>query len=283
VPSRRKSGGLEDVLPKLSRFVALLVLAVPGVAQAQPVRLIAGYEIEWQGVQVGAFETELVTEPERYHVTYKARTAGFLGWLFPFASQGSSAGARAAAQAWPERYQGGSQYRDRSSSWVVTFDAEGRVIEVELPEQDESDREPVPAALQIAPDPLALALRAIGVAAPGAQFSGTSFDGKRALRFELACAHDLVPFADAPPGAAVAVEQEALACTIEGELAAGASRRWKDRGMRDEDREPVAVWLNRGIVEDSFWPVRVEAPTRYGTVTARLVSLGASAADAPSN
>ena len=45
---------------------------------------------------------------------------------------------------------------------------------------------------------------------------------------------------------------------------------------------PVAVWLGRGIFADAFWPVRVEAPTRYGIVTARLVSL--ESADAtPSN
>jgi hypothetical protein len=43
--------------------------------------------------------------------------------------------------------------------------------------------------------------------------------------------------------------------------------------MRDDDRGPIAVWLGRGIVENAFWPLRVEAPTRYGIVTVRLVSL----------
>jgi hypothetical protein len=140
----------------------------------------------------------------------------------------------------------------------------------------------VPAALQIAPDPLALALGAIGAAAPGARLTGASFDGKRVLRLEGACAEELVALAEAPPGAAAAADRETLACSIDGEVAAGASRRWKGRSMRDDDRRPVAVWLGRGILEDAFWPVRVEAPTRYGTVTVRLVSLE-PAANAASN
>jgi Protein of unknown function (DUF3108) len=265
---------LEDALPKISRLALLLVLvALPGTSQAQAARLVAGYEIEWQGLPIGAFETDLVNGEGTYRVTYRARTTGFLGWLYPFSSQGSSEGSRISTQHMPQYYQGTSHRSDDGSSWAVRFDADGRAVQVEVPADDLADREPVPAALQVAPDPLALALAAIGAAAPGAQLAGTSFDGRRALRFEVACAEDLVALADPPPGAAAAAEREALACAVDGELTAGASRRWQGRSMRDDDRKPVAVWLGRGILEDAFWPVRVEAPTRYGIVTIRLVSL----------
>ena len=43
--------------------------------------------------------------------------------------------------------------------------------------------------------------------------------------------------------------------------------------MRDEERDPATVWLRHGIYGDKLWPVRVEAETRYGTVTAHLVQL----------
>lgn len=266
--------GRDTVLRKV-RF-ALLTLALaasPGTSQALAERLFAGYEIEWQGLPIGVFETELATEAEGYRVLYEARTTGILGWLFPFVSRGSSEGTRTAAEVRSQSYQVGSRRRDDSSAWAVRFGADGRAIEVELPEEDRLDREPVPPALQVAPDPLGLALGAIGAAAPAVRFTGTSFDGKRALRFELACADDLVPLADAPPGAAAAADTEALACTVDGELIAGASRRWQGRTMRDDDRGPASVWFGRGIVGDGFWPVRVEAPTRYGTVTVRLVRL----------
>ena len=274
---------LEDALPKISRLALLLVLVVlPGTTQAQAARLSAGYEIEWQGLPIGAFETEVLTEAESYQVSYRARTTGFLGWLWPFSSEGSSEGSLAAMRPMPQYYQVFSRRRDEDDRWAVRFAADGRAVHVDVPIEERLEREPVPPALQVAPDPLALALAAIGAAAPGAQLAGTSFDGKRALRFEVACADDLVALADAPPGAAAAAERDALACTVDGDLAAGASRRWQGRSMRDDERTPVAVWLGRGILEDAFWPVRVEAPTRYGTVTVRLVSLQ-PAADAASN
>jgi uncharacterized protein DUF3108 len=261
-------------LPKTSHLALLLVLAVlPGAARADAARLFAGYEIEWQGLSIGAFETELLTEAKTYRVSYRARTTGFLGWLWPFTSEGSSEGSLAALQPVPEYYEVTSRRRDESDRWAVRFGADGRAIEVEMPLEERLEREPVPPALQVAPDPLALALAAIGSAAPGAKLTGASFDGKRALRLEGACAEELVALAEAPPGAAAAAERNGLACRVDGELAAGASRRWQGRSMRDEDRRPVAVWLGRGILEDAFWPVRLEAPTRYGTVTIRLVSL----------
>ena len=270
-------------MPKISRLALLLVLVVlPGTTQAQAARLSAGYEIEWQGLPIGAFETEVLTEAESYQVSYRARTTGFLGWLWPFSSEGSSEGSLAAMRPMPQYYQVFSRRRDEDDRWAVRFAADGRAVHVDVPIEERLEREPVPAALQVAPDPLALALAAIGAAAPGAQLAGTSFDGKRALRFEVACADDLVALADAPPGAAAAAERDALACTVDGDLAAGASRRWQGRSMRDDERTPVAVWLGRGILADAFWPVRVEAPTRYGTVTVRLVSLQ-PAADAASN
>jgi hypothetical protein len=284
-PRRATQGtaALEDVLPKISHSALLLVLAVlPGASQAEAARLFAGYEIEWQGLPIGAFETELLTEAETYRVSYWARTTGFLGWLWPFSSEGSSQGSLAAMRPIPEYYEVTSRRRDENDRWAVRFGADGRAIQVDVPLEERLEREPVPPALQVAPDPLALALAAIGSAGPGAKLTGASFDGKRALRLEGACAEELVALAEAAPGAAAAAERGALACSVDGELAAGASRRWKGRSMRDDDRRPVSVWLGRGILEDAFWPVRVEAPTRYGTVTVRLVSLE-PAADTASN
>jgi hypothetical protein len=270
---------LENVLPKISRLALLLVLvALPGTSHAQADRLSAGYAIEWQGLPIGAFETEVWNGEGSYRITYRARTTGFLGWLWPFSSQGSSEGSLAATRPLPEYYEVTSRRRDESERWAVRFGADGRVVDVEIAAEELAEREPVPAGLQVAPDPLALALAAIVDAAPGAKLTGASFDGKRVLQLRGSCAEELVVLADVPPGAAAAAEREALACTVDGDVIAGASRRWQGRTMRDEDREPVAVWLGRGILENAFWPVRVEAQTRYGTVTVRLVNVEPAAA-----
>ena len=269
-------------MARISRLaLLLLVCSAPGGAQAEAERVFAAYDLEWQGVTIGAFETEVVTEADRYRISYRARSTGFLGWLWPFSSEGFSEGSFADMRPLPETYQVTSRRRDEVESWGVRFASDGRAVHVDLPIEELLEREPVPPELKVAPDPLALALGAIGAAGPGAALAGMSFDGKRSLRLEGACAEHLVALAEAPPGSAAAAEpgvargagREALACTLDGELAAGASRRWGGRTMRDEQRQPVAVWLGRGIRADGFWPVRVEAATRYGTVTVRLVSL----------
>lgn len=271
-------------MSKVSKLVQLLVLvALPATAQAQTERLFASYQIEWQGLPIGAFETEVLTEAETYRVTYRARTTGFLGWLWPFLSEGWSEGSFAAGQPLPQHYEVLSRRRDEDERWSVRFGADGRAVHVDVPIEELLEREPVPPELKVAPDPLALALGAIGAATPGVTLAGASFDGKRVLRVQGTCAEDLVALADVPPGAAAAAEREALACTVDGELIAGASRRWQGRSMRDDEGEPVAVWLGRGMLEDAFWPVRIEAPTRYGIVTVRLVSLQPPADGTASN
>lgn len=267
-----------------TRF-ALLTLALTmlsGGAQAQD-RVFASYAIDWQGLHIGAFDARLLTEPGRYELSFEARTEGLIGWLFPFVSRGSSMGTRTAGEIMPERFQGDSAWRDNTRLWVVAFDEGGRAVEIDAPEDDEHDRDPVPEALQVAPDPLALLLRAIVTAAPGVQLSGNSFDGRRVISSELDCAPTMVALADVPPGAAAAAEREALACTVAGHLVAGGSRRWREREEgADEEHKPATVWLSEGIVEGSLWPVRVVGESRYGTVTARLVALNPDP-PAPSN
>lgn len=266
-------------LPHIARAaaVALALSILSHGAHAQE-RLFADYAIDWEGLHIGAFEVVLVTEPGRYQLSYEARAEGLIGWLFPFVSQGSSQGTRTATQIMPERFQGNSAWRDNRRSWAMAFDADGRVTMIEAPDED-SDRDPVPEALQVAPDPLALMLGAIDAAAPGVQLSGSSFDGRRVISSELDCAPTMVAYTDVPAGAAAAAEQEALTCTVAGRLVAGGSRRWRERDGADEERKPATVWLRDGIVESSLWPVRVDADTRYGTVTARLVRLAPD--DAP--
>lgn len=259
----------------LGAVVAGLLSAAP-TARAEP--LAAAYEITWNGMAVGSFATELVTGPERYRFTYEARTTGWLGWLFPFTSEGWSEGELRDRRPRPERYEVQSRWHDGGSDYGVRFGPDGRALQMDVSAEERADREPVPAPLQVGPDPLALALEAFARVAPGAALSGASFDGKRALGFEVACADDLVVPDPVRAGAARAATppvggEPLVACQIDGRLLAGASRRWRSRDADDTDREPVTVWLSRGVLVDRFWPVRVETETRFGAVSADLVAL----------
>jgi Protein of unknown function (DUF3108) len=241
-----------------------LCLLAPGTGLAKE-RLEAAYELRWRGLEIARFEVTLAADEAAYRVAYAARTTGFIAWLFPFTSAGASVGDMAGPGLRPERYAGRSIRRDGTSTWSVEFGPEGdaRRVEVKVPEDEE--RDPVPKALRVAPDPLALALEATGAAAPGIRFAGMSFDGKRAVRFELVC--EPAERALAPDEAALAIDS-ALGCTLDGEVAAGASRRWQSG--RDAARRPAQVLLSREIVAGRYWPVRVEAQTRFGAVVARL-------------
>jgi hypothetical protein len=251
----------------LCRALICLVsgLLAPVVALSSE-RIDAAYELTWSGLEIGRFETRLTADGATYRVAYAARTTGFLGWLFPFSSTGSSEGAMADPGPMPARYVVESQRRGETTAWVVDFGPKGEVERLDLTMLLDEERDPVPPALQKAPDPLALALRATRIAAPGARFEEVSFDGKRAVRFALACAD--AEQAVAPEDDPAVPIRRALDCTVDGELVAGASRRW--RGERETERPPARLLLSREIVPGRYWPVRVEAETRFGAVVVRL-------------
>jgi len=219
---------------------------------------VAAYELAWRGVTIGAFEVAVDQQDERYHISYEARSTGILAVFFPFESKGWSAGAIADGEVLASGHSAQSLFRDKARTWSVAFAADGSVSQLEV-NADGDEREPVPAALQRAPDPLALALAALKDAAPGAELEGRSFDGRRSVQVAMRC----------PPAGVGAVE---LSCTIEGELLAGASKRWRAEHQGEPPiRRPVSVRLSRTVMEDLWWPVWLEVESRYGPVTVTLV------------
>ena len=234
--------------------VTASVLMGAGAAQAN----VAAYELAWRGVAIGEFEVAVDAEAERYHISYEARSTGILAVFFPFESRGWSAGAISDGEVLASNHSAMSSFRDQERNWTIGFGADGAVTELDI-NADGDEREPVPAALQRAPDPLALALSALQDASPGVEIEGQSFDGRRAVRVEMSC-----PEADE--------NDVELTCTIEGELLAGASKRWRDEHEGEPPvRRPVNVRLSRTVMNDLWWPVWLEVESRFGPVTATMV------------
>jgi hypothetical protein len=238
--------------------LALLVLGGPPPAAAET--LTATYALSWAGLEVGELETVVAEQADGgYRVAWQGRTRGLVGALHPFTGWGRSEGRRDGRRFVSARYAGRSRWRDGGTAWLVAFGPDGRATRVEIPPEQLAEREPVPEPLRAAPDPAALALTAIAAAGPGARAAGTSFDGRRAVRFALGCA-------------AAPSEEGELACTVEGRLLAGAARAGRARPGAAADRDPARVWLRADVHEGGgWWPVRIEVPARFGTVTARLV------------
>ena len=243
-----------------------VVLAL-GAAPAGAESLTATYAVTWRGLEVGTFDAEVAVHDGGYRTAWQGRTTGLVGTLFPFATMGTSEGARGRGGAFlPREYTGRSRWRDGDRAWRVVFSGDGRAAEVEVPADELAEREPVPPDLRVGPDPAALALTAIAAAKPGARMVAGSFDGKRAVRFALACGDA----AASDRGGAGPAE---IACTVESELLAGASRRWRERSPDAREAEPARIRLRQGVGGQGYWPVTARVPSRFGTVEARLVRL----------
>jgi len=255
----------------MHRTIVLLLLVTALLARpagAGAAVLEADYVVRWSGIEVGRFTTELRRAAERYHLAYRARTSGPLRWLAGLESEGWAVGRLLDGGVRPEHFRGASSWRDGAGFWRVSFAADGRATEVEVDAATRADREPVPEPLRRGPDPMSLMLAAMQRAAAGERSIARSFDGRRAMRYELACAAEPSPIRAVALGQAA---REALACTVEAELVAGRSARWsRDADQAPRERQPVRLWLVSGLGGMPHWPVRLEAESRWGAVTVEL-------------
>jgi Protein of unknown function (DUF3108) len=241
----------------------LLTLWIPS-AEAQPTSAI--YAFSWAGLDIGQVELRLTADADSYELNWQSRTTGWFGTLFPFLSDGTATGRIEGKSYRPTAYTGRSEWRDGGSRWHVAFASDGRVSQVDVPPEDIAEREPVPLELQVGPDPASLALSAVARAGPGFRLTARSFDGRRAFAYHLSCAK--AESGPAPPE---------LACTIGAQLLAGASRRGRAESSDGSERKPIRVWLRRAG-DGQYWPTLLEADSRFGTVSARLVSMAPSPA-----
>ncbi len=257
-------------------FATVLLASASGPLRASEAPLTASYTVRWSGLEIGRFSTELRRTGERYHLAYQARTSGPLRWVVDLASDGWATGRLADGGVWAEHFRGQSSWRDGEGYWRVTFAADGTASEVELDAATTADREPVPEALRRGPDPLSLMLLAMQAARAGDVLEAQSFDGRRAMRYSLACAPEKSPIQPVALGAA---SHDALICAAEGELVAGRSKRWSERAEEPRpDREPARIWLVPEVGGMAHWPVRIEAESRWGRVTIELDSFSDPAA-----
>jgi hypothetical protein len=121
------------------------------------------------------------------------------------------------------------------------------------------------------PDPLSLAIQAMLETTVDKPFQGQTYDGKRAISVSLSCNVEPSPITLAALGA---VSLDTLVCEGDGERLAGRSKRWSDEAdAQVEDRRPASIWLAPGMGGLPYWPVRIEATARFGTVTIELADI----------
>jgi hypothetical protein len=247
-------------------------LASPASADGIAARNVdAQYVVRWAGIEVGRFQADFRREGGRYRLAYQVTTAGPLRWITDFRSSGWAMGRIVPSGVQPEHFQGQSNWGEGERFWRVSFDPEGKVTELELDPETKADREPVPERLMQGPDPLSLAVQAMLEAGVGAPFEGQMYDGKRAVSVSMTCSAERSPIVLAALGE---TSLDTLVCAGDGERLAGRSKRWSDKADEQvEDRRPATIWLAPDMGGLPYWPVRIEASARFGTVTIELDSI----------
>lgn len=252
-------------------MLLLSTTATVSAAEVPAPSFEAQYAIRWAGIEVGQFQTVFSREDDSYRLAYQVTTAGPLRWITDFRSSGWATGQVTPAGVQAEHFQGQSDWGEGDRFWRVSFDPSGQVTSVELDPESKADREPVPEAMMHGPDPLSLAVQAMLAATVDAPFAGQMYDGKRAISVSMSCAAEPSPIALAALGEA---PLDTLICEGDGERLAGRSKRWSDKADEQvQDRRPATIWLAPEMGGLPYWPVRIEATARFGTVTIELDSL----------
>lgn len=240
-------------------------------APAVPLEASARYEVRWSGFTVGEIALTLKDDLQSRELGLEARTSGMLDWIVAFRSLIESRAVRrdGAGAVVETRFHAARWMDDEEQAWSMLFGEKGELIESDIPAEVTAEREAVPPHLRRGPDPLALAGDLIALAGPDMRIERSSFDGKRAVSLVLSCAGDreaVASLPDLPPA-------PALACDLDGELLAGASKRWSTEDEHEEverDRG-VEIWLSDALLPGRHLPVLAHGQSRWGIVVARLV------------
>jgi Protein of unknown function (DUF3108) len=235
----------------------------------------ARYAFYWLGAQVASSTMSLRVDGDGYGLALTARTEGLLRSFVDAQSQLEASGAGAPADAQPRLYRTESVVRKERLRRAVRFDADGQatVVEVLAPKEGwGSAREPVPAALQTGPDPVAAMLRLFG--RPVSEETRLrAFDGVQSVDYRYRCDASLETL---PKTARSGFVGQARRCTLAFEVMAGRAIDEEARKARERerDRPPATIWIAQAKGQALWIPVRLEQRGRWGTVTGYLTSFG---------
>jgi hypothetical protein len=249
-------------------LAALILSLAWRPAAASPDRMNLFYEVFSGGFHVLNFELDLALAPERYDVTARINSAGFVGWFLSWRQVAESRGALGPDMVSPELHRSQAEFRGRQRSVEIDYDS-GKVGDVRVvpPAREDEGRDEVPVERRReAIDPISSILGAIRRISAGQGCGGRLpvFDGRR--RYDLVLTDrkqgtGLPQLAGAP--------SEKIQCDFVYEPIAGHNRRDADPETRDKRR----IQSGRVFAERNgplIVPVRIEIDGDWGMTIAHL-------------
>ena len=254
----------------LSLAVILAILSAPAslVAQPKTMSLQLTYEVEWGEVGVATTTADWIFDEDRFELVATSRTVGLTDALRGYRGRTELVGRIEDGRYVPHRLaiSGVSKRRSREAftTWAprTGSSATQRQPELDLdkvfPLKDEH--------IDGATDPFSAMLNALNTVAQTGSCDGSAriYDG---LRTSILTLHDFgtkLLEKDRP----FAYEGRALACGMVGKPTGGHQRksRWRKKQPKPEDVLIFIAEVRPGL----FLPVRLQAKSFLGTVTARL-------------
>lgn len=248
---------------------AALVWSVTAVAQPTQMSLQLTYEVEWGNVDVAIATADWVFGEDSFELSATSRTVGLTDALRSYRGSTELSGRIEAGRYLPHRLSisGVSKRRSREAVTAWPMGA-GTVASTRQPKLDLKKVFPLmDEHIDGAVDPFSAMLNVLGkISRTGScAASARVYDGLRTSEFTL---HDLgttLVEKDRP----FAYEGRALVCGFVGRPTGGHQRksRWRKKQPKPED----ILVLVAEVRPDLFMPVRIQAKSFLGTVTARLV------------
>ncbi len=249
----------------------LLFGAAAGATEVQSVR--ASYEVYFGGFHVLNAEAEMNNGGEIYRISAEAETQGMLSWFVSWKGETESRGRLTGDKVSPQRHDNHG-VSDRGERRVkLRYDNAGNIVQsMVLPEQDWTDRHPLPAdAGDNTLDPLSVIAGLGKLLQEGGPCDGSFavFDGRR--RYDLVVSD--AGIAKLEPNTYSIFAGEARGCHVTYELLGGHR---VDRNKYAATARDRTVWVARPAEGAPMIPVRLSIETDYGTVLGHLTgySLG---------
>jgi hypothetical protein len=260
---------------KASRFIAAAFLAASGfigaaagTLAADRNKVIAEYDISFNGFNIGSFRVDSAFSPDQYSMKADARISVLAGILFEWHGKTTSSGGMSAGAPRPEAYSFGYTTSDKRETIDVEFDNNNvKQVAVSPPQREAGGRIPVTRNhMRNVVDPLSAIVMMTNVGSGNK--SGTEvctrrlpiFDGK--ARYDLQLSYKKTK----PVETAHGYKGPAYICKVKFRPIAG-HRRGDDEANFAANNEGMEIWMIPLRQADLYVPYYVYIPTAAGTAS----------------
>jgi hypothetical protein len=245
--------------------------------QETPSQLITSYDLYWKGIRVVTADSDLTLTPDTYEHKMTWRTRGMLRWFVKGKTNAQSRGQLTGPfEPRTEHYSSDGKWGKRIFERTVSFDPTGRgtLVSITDPWGEENEREPMSEGLDVGPDPVTLAvlvLKAPLAAKESEPLTLTSYDGIRAMAYDITCNTVLKPLRKTGHSPYRGTAKE---CILKARQTGGFSKAPREREEKNpRENHGMSLLLQKLEGSDVYIPIQGTFTTDNGTLKLYLTTI----------